>query len=88
MTFNLPPHFSFNLKICAILSFSVIFSHFILLEEKHKNLKNFQFYEFREKNINQRRLLLVVSSKINWIIKRIINLSTSKPEAKAKVKIM
>lgn len=88
VTFNLPPHVSFNLKICAILSFFVIFGPVRQLKDKQKRTQNFSVLLVQEKKtpINQCRVLLMVSSKNNWIFQRIINLRISKPEAKHKLK--
>lgn len=49
MTFNLPTHFSFSLKICAILSFSVIFNPLIPLKEKQKRTRKFSVLLVQEK---------------------------------------
>lgn len=55
MTFNLPPHVSFSLKICAILLFFVIFGPVRPLKEKQKRTQNFSvlLVQQKKKKINQ-----------------------------------
>lgn len=93
MTFDLPPHFSFSLKTCNFIFLCDTQSCYITKRETKKPQK-FSVLLVRGAGgvcvcgENQRSLLLAVSPRINWIIKRIINPSTSKTEAKVQVKIM